>query len=119
MIDNIASDPLCVYPITADKKNFACTKIRCIHDRNIVSTDFYDFSWPNAKATTTSGYPDALLIAKKSAKVSFNMAAKATGKTKVFLTSTGDVSIKIYAGAMSNLTVALSACASIFALSLF
>jgi hypothetical protein len=47
------------------------------------------------------------------------MSAKATGKKRVSLQSTADVTIKIYTGAMSNLTIALSACAPIIALSLF
>lgn len=106
-------------PTTPEKINFACTKIRCIHDRNIISTDFFDFSWPNAKSSTTAGYPDALTVPKAFAKLSFNMASKATGKTKVLLKSTTDVSVKIYTGGMSDLTMALSACASVIALSLF
>jgi len=39
--DNDRFKPLCTKPTA--KSDFACTKIKCIHDRALNTNDFYDF----------------------------------------------------------------------------
>lgn len=111
---------LCTAPTTPDKKNFACTKIKCIHDRVLTSTDFYDFSFPNAIDKTKATYPDKMVIPQNFASLKFNMATRLSGgKKEVAMKNLTAINVAIYTGAISNLSLAVFGCSTVIALSLF
>ena len=71
-------------PTIFEEINFACPKIRWIHERNIISTEFFDLTCPNAISSTIAGYHDAFTVSRAYAKLSFNMAGKQIVKLKFY-----------------------------------
>ena len=98
----------------------ACTQIKCIHDRVLTSTDFYDFSFPNAIDKTKATYPDKMVIPQNFASLKFNMATRLSGgKKEVAMKNLTAINVAIYTGAISNLSLAVFSCSTVIALSLF
>lgn len=115
--DNDKNNPLCTPP-SDSQSQFACKQIKCIHDRNLDTMDFFDFQFKDAK---TNNANDELIIALNDATVMINMYGRESAAKKPVhsLRSTAATTIKVYAGSLSNIAAAVSISAAALALNLF